>query len=81
LKGLKKKAPGDWSTYIPRCDPTALDLLKRMLQFSPEKRITVKDAIKHPFFNLYDCSTDPAIFLYLLFFQWELALQPSWLLL
>ncbi len=27
------------------------DLLSKMLQFSPDKRISVKDAIKHPFFD------------------------------
>lgn len=29
----------------------ALDLLAKMLEFNPEKRITVKQAIKHPFFD------------------------------
>ena len=38
----------DWFSDIP---PDAVDLLKRMLLFNPNKRITIKEAIDHPFFN------------------------------
>jgi serine/threonine protein kinase len=52
LKTLPPKPRSDFAVKFPSCDPGALDLLQKMLQFDPAKRISVKDAIKHPFFNL-----------------------------
>ncbi|RHW68797.1 protein kinase [Trypanosoma brucei equiperdum] len=57
-KYLKKKsfrpAP-DWASVYPRASPEALDLLRRMLVFHPDKRITVAEALKHPFLrDLYE---------------------------
>ncbi|KAK4781964.1 hypothetical protein SAY86_016066 [Trapa natans] len=37
------------SAFLPSLDPLALDLLKRMLVFNPEKRITVLEALQHPY--------------------------------
>ncbi|KAL9654970.1 hypothetical protein ABK040_008759 [Willaertia magna] len=42
----KKK---DFSKLFPDANPAALDLLEKQLAFSPVKRITVKDALKHPY--------------------------------
>ncbi|ORC90600.1 mitogen activated protein kinase [Trypanosoma theileri] len=57
-KYLKKKSyrpPPDWRTRYPNASENALDLLKRMLVFHPDKRITVDDALRHPFLeDLYD---------------------------
>jgi serine/threonine protein kinase len=35
--------------HFPECTPSALDLLERMLVFNPEKRITVDEALNHPY--------------------------------
>jgi len=46
-KNLKQKFPGS-------CDD-ALDVLDKMLQFNPRKRITVNQALEHPFFSEVRC--------------------------
>jgi serine/threonine protein kinase len=57
----KPKSKGvDFSTYFTAPDgksltPDCLNLLKRMLEFSPDKRITVHEALNHPYFvDLHD---------------------------
>jgi mitogen-activated protein kinase 1/3 len=50
LKRLPKKPQIKWEEKIPHASPLAIDLLSKMLAFSPEKRITVFQAIQHPYF-------------------------------
>lgn len=48
------------SSLYPMADPLALDLLKRMLVFDPTKRITVTEALHHPYMaGLFDPSKNP----------------------
>lgn len=35
----------------PAADPLAMDLLKKMLQFNPQRRCTAAEALEHPFFQ------------------------------
>ncbi len=35
----------------PAADPLAMDLLKQMLQFNPQRRCTAIEALEHPFFQ------------------------------
>ncbi|KAK4786112.1 hypothetical protein SAY86_002801 [Trapa natans] len=37
------------SSFLPSIDPLALDLLEKMLVFNPNKRITVLEALQHPY--------------------------------
>mmetsp|Transcript_73304 Transcript_73304/g.220160 ORF Transcript_73304/g.220160 Transcript_73304/m.220160 type:complete len:309 (+) Transcript_73304:91-1017(+) len=39
--------------YVPKLkdDPNGLDLLVRMLQFEPSRRISAKEALQHPYFS------------------------------
>lgn len=41
------------SRHFPEASPLALDLLTRMLEFNPDKRITVQEALEHPFLATY----------------------------
>ncbi|KAL9226292.1 hypothetical protein vseg_002123 [Gypsophila vaccaria] len=59
LRFLKSEAytPGviNFSCLYPDADPMALDLLRKMLIFNPNKRITASEALKHPYMaGLYD---------------------------
>ena len=45
----------------------ALDLLKKFFVFSPEKRITIDEALKHPYLKALHCLEDEVIFIILLF--------------
>ena len=47
-----------WATLLPRATPDALDLLDRMLAFDPVRRISVEDALAHPYLRALHVSED-----------------------
>ncbi|OQO01780.1 Mitogen-activated protein kinase [Cryoendolithus antarcticus] len=48
---FKKKIP--WKVMFPKTSDLALDLLEKLLAFNPVKRITVEEALKHPYLEPY----------------------------
>nr|POE93331.1 mitogen-activated protein kinase [Quercus suber] len=48
---FKKKIP--WKAMFPKTTDLALDLLEKLLAFNPVKRITVEEALKHPYLEPY----------------------------
>ncbi len=48
---FKKKIP--FASLFTRANPLALDLLERLLAFNPTKRITVEQALQHPYLEPY----------------------------
>ncbi|KAJ3052734.1 Mitogen-activated protein kinase [Rhizophlyctis rosea] len=53
-----KKIP--WSQLYPKASPAALDLLEKLLTFDPAARITVEEALAHPYLEAYhDVEDEP----------------------
>lgn len=45
---------------FPGANPQAIDILERMLVFDPRKRLSIDDALSHPYFReLYSKATLP----------------------
>lgn len=44
---------------LPKASPQAIDLLERLLQFDPSKRITAADALQHPYFTSAGLGANP----------------------
>jgi mitogen-activated protein kinase 1/3 len=51
IKTLGNIKPKKLEDLYPAADPTALDLLKRMLKFNPRRRCTAEEAMEHDFFK------------------------------
>ena len=61
LKSIKPIPPKKFETIFPDVSPLALDLLRKMLLFDPEKRITVNQALDHPYLEALHCSDDEVV--------------------
>jgi mitogen-activated protein kinase 15 len=48
VKAVKYK---ELKTVLPTACENSLDLLKELLQFNPDKRLTVDQALEHPYFK------------------------------
>ena len=46
--------PQDFKKVFPGLDDNGIDLMKKLLELDPEKRILAPDALQHPFFNDLD---------------------------
>ena len=49
VKKCKKKKRKSFEKVFPDSNSIALDLLKKLLVFDPKKRITVNEALEHPY--------------------------------
>ncbi|KAA1468856.1 Pkinase-domain-containing protein [Dentipellis sp. KUC8613] len=60
VRSLPFKPKVRFSKIIPTADPQALDLLEKMLSFDPSQRITVPEALQHPWLAGYhDVNDEP----------------------
>ena len=49
LESLPPSNPRSLADMFPDATPEALDCLKQLLQFNPNKRITADKSLEHPF--------------------------------
>ncbi|KAL7753807.1 mitogen activated protein kinase 2 [Sorochytrium milnesiophthora] len=61
IRSLPKSQKVPFAQMFPRATPTALDLLEKLLKFDPAARITVEDALAHPYLETYhDVNEEPS---------------------
>ncbi|KAJ3109407.1 Mitogen-activated protein kinase [Phlyctochytrium planicorne] len=58
IRSLKKTQKIPWAQLFPKASGTALDLLERLLTFDPAARITVEEALSHPYLEAYHDAED-----------------------
>jgi serine/threonine protein kinase len=51
LSSFPKRQKKDLKTVFPAAGDDALDLLSKTIKFSVQNRITLEEAMKHPFFD------------------------------
>nr|BAE48519.1 ERK5 [Xenopus laevis] len=53
IQSLPSRQPVPWATLYPQAGKKALDLLSKMLRFDTRDRISVAEALRHPFLSKY----------------------------
>ncbi|KAL7598553.1 mitogen-activated protein kinase homolog NTF3 [Lactuca sativa] len=62
IKSLPFSQGTSFNRLYPHAHPLAVDLLQKMLVFDPSKRISVTEALHHPYMSsLYDPRCDPVV--------------------
>jgi mitogen-activated protein kinase 1/3 len=69
LVNLPNKPKVAFERLYPDADADAIDLLDKMLTFNPNKRITVEEALSHPYLRQYYDQDDEVNFIFLKFFS------------
>jgi len=61
IRSLPKTPKIPFSQLYPKATPLALDLLEKLLKFDPAERITVEEALAHPYLEAYhDVEDEPS---------------------
>ncbi|KAJ3193407.1 Mitogen-activated protein kinase [Irineochytrium annulatum] len=58
IRSLKRTAKVQWTQLFPKASAAALDLLERLLTFDPALRMTVEEALSHPYLEAYHDAED-----------------------
>ncbi|KAK4470093.1 hypothetical protein MN116_005678 [Schistosoma mekongi] len=62
LESLPHRTKVPWKQLYPYASDSALDLLDKLLCFVPSRRITVEEALAHPYLEQYYDPTDEPVF-------------------
>ena len=58
IESLPKMGKVSLHTRFPDCTPLALDFLEGLIQFDPDQRMTVEQALEHPYLDSYHVESD-----------------------
>ncbi|CAL8263149.1 unnamed protein product, partial [Arctogadus glacialis] len=61
IQSLPSRAPVPLTKLFPQTEPEALDLLGAMLRFDPRERVTVTQALEHPYLSKYHDPDDEPV--------------------
>lgn len=61
LESIPETEQKSLNDLFPQAKPEALDLMKKLLQFNPSKRIDADEALKHPFVSLFHNPADEPV--------------------
>lgn len=61
VSALPKKPKIPFRQIYPKASALACDLLDKLLVFEPEKRITVEEALRHPYLEELHCEEDEPV--------------------
>jgi len=58
LDSITIKRPITLEQMYPNASPDAIDLLRKLLQFNPDKRLTAEQSLAHPYLAQFHCPED-----------------------
>lgn len=61
VAALPRKSKIPFQQIYPKANPLACDLLDKLLCFDPDKRLTVEEALRHPYLEELHCEEDEPI--------------------
>lgn len=61
MQSLPKRKGQDFNVLFKGANPKAIDLIRRMLTYDPDERITVEQALSHPFLEKLHCETEEPV--------------------
>lgn len=61
VDALPDHAPVSFDEYFRGCDPLVIDLLKKLLVYDTDQRLTAAECIRHPYFSKFHDPDDEPI--------------------